>query len=102
MNEERDIRVLTLEEAWRIFLIEREIDQKGKSTYEKVRYGVLILFDIYDYFNDILVIKGKVGEVIYRTKKFGLKDLWTELERREEIIKQYLIELEPKKAFKSW
>lgn len=66
-----------------------------EEVYSKARYGVNIRFDLYDYLNNIMVIKGKTGKIIVRGKNnrmnlYDISDFWTELEQRTIIMKKWL------------
>lgn len=90
MNEEQlKIRALSLEEAWNVFKTEAEMTDQ---EYKQSRYGVEIKFDIYDYFMGNIIIKQKKGLVKIGNATYRLTDLYTELELRERIMKDYLEE----------
>lgn len=74
-----------------------ETDEEGNDvyeelpeTYDKARFGINTKFDAYDYLNKVMIIKPKVGKVLYRGKTINLTDLWTELEERTIIMKQWI------------
>lgn len=101
MTEEQDIRTLSLEQVWKVFLIEKGEDAKAESIYKEARFGSSVSFDMYDYLNGNIQTKPKSGHIIIRGKSMDLEKFWTELEEREKLIKKYLLSLS-KKAFKSW
>jgi hypothetical protein len=66
--------------------------EKGAGIYKQVRYGISVQFDIYDYLYDIIAIKGKTGKALYRGKAIKLREIWTELEKRNNLMKVWLVE----------
>lgn len=89
MTTDMDIRTLSLQEAWNTFKTEIEMTEK---EYKEARFGVTIKFDINDYLKNRIAIKGKVGKAFIRGKSHSLEDFETELEKRERIIKDWLLE----------
>ena len=90
MTRDLDILGMEFNECWNIFKtqIERE-----DPIYEKVRFGISIKFDIYDYLKNYIIIRGMAGKVAIRNKgSFNLTDFNTELEIRENEMKAYLLE----------
>lgn len=84
-----DIRTLTLDEAWEIFKTDIE---RNNIIYKKVRFGISIAFDINLYFKGFIIIKGKSGKVFIGNQTYTAIELFTELERRERIMKKWLLE----------
>lgn len=63
------------------------------EDYAKVRYGLSLKIDIYDYLNQNFTIKAKKGMMIYKGKLYKLNDVYTEFEERTQLIKEILIKL---------
>lgn len=51
-----------------------------------------IKFDINDYLKGRIITKPKVGKALIRGKTCKLEDFETELEEREKVIKDWLVE----------
>ena len=100
MSQDVDFRSLGLEEAWNYFKSEANMNEEA---YRKARFGVDIMFDINEYLLGYIRIKGKTGQVIHRATSYNTEDFFTELEMRERIIKEWLIEnLTPDEIASSW
>lgn len=95
MGEEIDIQTLSTEETFQMFVanLDPELEETEKR-YAQVRFGISLSFDMYDYINDVIVVKGKIGKVIHRGHVWKSEDFWTELEQRTRLAKQYLMNLE--------
>lgn len=100
---EQDISTMDMKEAFyylQSFLDQTdEKDEKGNllfpdlaETYKKIRYGLEIKFDVYDYLNGVITIKSKIGVAIYRGKPIELSKLWDELEERTIVCRKWLKE----------
>lgn len=85
--DETDVDRMDFQDAYDLFVNEAP---KESTEYAKVRYGVKLKFDVYDYFHDLMTVKEKTGWVIHHGKKFKLTDLWTEVEERAKICKAWL------------
>lgn len=83
-----DILTLGIAEAWNMYKIMAEHDQ----TYRKARFGTNIKFDINDYLKGRIQIKPKTGKALIRGKTCDLEEFETELENREKLIKDWLVE----------
>ena len=83
-----DILTLGLAEAWNMYKIMADHNQE----YRKARFGVNIKFDINDYLKGRILTKPKTGKALIRGKTCKLEDFETELEEREKIIKDWLVE----------
>lgn len=81
-----DIMTLPLEEAWNVIKV-LNCDPK---TYSKARFGEFIKFDINDYIKNRILIKAKSNIAIIKGKPYNLTDFETELEKREQVIKNWL------------
>lgn len=88
MNADLDILTLGLPEAWNMYKIMTEHDEE----YRKARFGIKIKFDINDYLKGRILIKPKTGKALVRGKTFILEDFETELEEREKVVKDWLLE----------
>lgn len=84
-----EIRQMNFEEAWNTFKTEIQMMQ---PEYQKARFGLGIRFDINDYLKGRITIKAKTGKAFIRGKSFELEEFETELEKRERIIKDWLLE----------
>lgn len=87
-NQDLDILTLGLPEAWNMYKIMADHDEE----YRKARFGVKIKFDINDYLKGRIMTKPKTGKALIRGKTCQLEDFETELEKREKIIKEWLVE----------
>lgn len=89
MSDNIDIRTMDFDECWNFF--KTEIDMKD-MIYRQVRFGNKLFFDINDYLKGRLQMKPKIGKVIIRGMVFDLGDFETELEVRERMMKNWLLE----------
>lgn len=89
MTQDLDIRTLNIEEAWNTFKTEIKTHE---TEYKQARFGIKIKFDINDYLKGRITIKAKTGKAYIRGGAYELEDFETELELRERIIKNWLIE----------
>lgn len=88
-NMEEKIRGMGLKEAYNFITSHPELPTE---THNQVRFGFLVpRIDVYDYLNGTLLMKGKTGEVVYRGHAFTLEDIYTDMEKRLSIIKEWLI-----------
>jgi hypothetical protein len=91
MSRDIDILSLDFKDCWNVF--KTQIDMSD-SLYNEVRFGYSIKFDIYDYLNGFITIRGKAGQVTTRNgKTYELSNFNTEIEKRERKIKEYLLEV---------
>lgn len=79
---------LGLPEAWNMFKLLTLHDM----DYRMARFGVDIKFDINDYLKGRIITKPKSGSALLRGRSVNLESFETELEKREKIIKEFLIE----------
>lgn len=91
MQEEKDIRSMNLEETWGTYLAE---GGQETSDYNQVRYGIRIKFDIHYWLEKMYIIKPKSGRISIRGASYNISDVWTEMENREIMMKEYLMSLE--------
>jgi len=89
MSNNLDIRTLSLEEAWNTFKTEIGMTEK---EYRQARFGVSIRFDINDYLKGRIAIKSKTGKAFIKGSSYNLEEFETELEKRERVIKEWLLE----------
>ena len=87
MNE-LELRSMDFNESWNTFKTEV---QDSTKEYRLARFGININFDINDYLKGRVLIKSKTGKAFVRGRAFDLEDFETELEKRERIIKEWLI-----------
>lgn len=87
MTNKIDVYTLDMNEAWSMF----KIICTEKKTYNKVRYGLNIQFDINDYIKGRINIKRKRGLAIIQGKAYNIISFETELENREKQMKEWLI-----------
>jgi len=93
MSEDiRNIKVMEIKELYPMFALEVQTTENSEEIYKKVRYGIDVDFDIYDYLHNIISIKGKTGKALYRGRSLRLRMIWTELEKRNNLMKEWLIE----------
>ena len=93
MEETKEISTLNIKESFLMltqYLDDKEEYNDLEETYEQVRFGKNIRFDIYDYINEMVKVKDKSGLIIYRGKTINLTKFWTELEERNIIAKKWL------------
>lgn len=104
MANEADIEIMDTKEAFYTLQSEmgkyedEELNEEEKKTakeirevYKLARFGIKMEFDIYDYLNGIIFIKGKTGKALYRGRTLDLSEMWTEIERRTIKMKNWLI-----------
>ena len=91
--KEEDIATMTFKEAYKILIQSINAKDDSKNIYQQARYGTQngITFDIYDYWDGYMKIKPKTGKVIHHNKTHSLTNIRTEIERREKVIKDWLI-----------
>lgn len=93
MSSNLDYLQLGLEECWNIFKSEGDLQEtEYKQLYHLIRHGIGIKFDINIYLNGHIIIKPKTGKVFIRGHIYSSESLYTELEKRERLIKGWLIE----------
>lgn len=93
MTEDIDINSLNIKESFLMLTQYMDEDYEDiEEIYQKVRFGINLRFDIYDYINEMIKTKDKNGIVIYRGKNMNLTKFWTELEQRNIIAKKWLKE----------
>lgn len=88
MNQDLDILTLGLNEAWNMYKIMASHD----NSYKMARFGVNIKFDINDYLKGRIQTKPKSGRALIRGQTCKLEDFETELEEREKVVKEWLLE----------
>lgn len=89
-NMEEKIRGMGLKEAYNFITSHQDLPS---NIHEQVRFGFLQpRIDIYDYLNSTLLMKGKTGEVVYRGHAFTLEVVYTDMEKRQKIMKEWLID----------
>ena len=89
MTDALDLKTLPPDEAWNLFAT--EIDNQ-EEEYNTARFGIKIPFDIYYYLQNQITIKPKRGIAIIRGRTYLLEDLYTEIEERNKVIKEWLVE----------
>lgn len=89
LTNDLDIRTLDLREAWNFFKTEIAMEDE---TYRKARFGIKVKFDINDYLKGRIPVKAKTGKALVRGQAHKLEDFETELEVRERIIKDWLLQ----------
>lgn len=87
-SEDIDLMTMGLPEAWNMYKIMSDKDE----LYRRARFGIKIKFDINDYLKGRITIKPKSGRAMIRGRNCSLEDFETELEDREKVIKEWLIE----------
>lgn len=90
---DNDFFTIPFEDAWAYFKISIESSSK---EYQQVRFGIKIKFDIYDYQKGRIETKPKQGLALLHGKRYNLEEIETELEEREKIMKNWLIDNEEK------
>lgn len=90
MTKDLDILTMEFQDCWNVF--KTQIGMADK-TYLDARFGISLKFDIYDYLSGNILIRGRAGKVQIRgLGTFKLTDFRTELEMRERLMKEFLIE----------
>lgn len=92
MTDIDNIRTWDIEKIWNFISAESDIKQ---SIYDKLRYGIVLKIDIYDYINGSFTVKGKSGVAICKGKTFRLQDMYTEIEERRRLGIQWIEENYP-------
>lgn len=93
MSEDiQNIKTMGIKELYPMFALEVQQLENAEEIYKQVRFGITVPFDVYDYLYDIITVKGKTGKALYRGKTIKLRQIWTELEMRNNLMKEFLIE----------
>lgn len=91
MVNELDIKTLSLEEAYELFI--SEVDKyRDSKIYGQIRFGIKIRFDIYDYLNGNIRVKHKSGKAIIKGRVYDMEDIYGEIEERNKEMKEWLVE----------
>lgn len=86
--EER-IKTMGLKEAYNFIISE---DDVPNHVYNQIRFGFMSpKIDIYDYLNKTIQVKGKTGQVLYRGHGFRVEEIYTDMEKRLQIMKKFLL-----------
>ncbi len=88
MDIEERIRDMGMEKAYN-WLLDEEVDER---TYEAVRFGVNLKFDINEYLEGWIVPKPKSRLVVIAGKLYKSKDFFTEIENRKRMAKAFLLQ----------
>lgn len=88
-----DVRGMELNELYKVLRSMREDIGNYESLLVKARFGINIRFDIHDWIRGIGIRpKEKTGIVIINGKPYQRSDIYTEIEAREDIMKEAIIE----------
>ena len=87
-SEDIDILTMGLVDCWNMYKVMTMRD----DTYKQARFGVKIKFDINDYLKGRILTKPKSGKALIRGRTCELEEFETELEEREKLIKEWLLE----------
>ena len=68
---EEQIRNMSFDEAYETLLL-ADLNEQGEKVKQQARYGIDITFDVYEWINNIIVIKPKKGYAIIHGKKHKL------------------------------
>lgn len=82
------IRLMNLNEIYHFIIGEKDLDDK---TRRKLRYGMDIRVDIYDYFNGSIMEKKKKGICVIQGRVFKTEDINTEMEKRLLLAREWLL-----------
>lgn len=80
---------MNFEESWNYFKTEINMTD---TEYKKARFGINIRFDLNDYLKGRINIKSKSGKALIKGKSHDLEEFETEIEKRERLIKKWLLE----------
>lgn len=87
---------LDLESSYKLLniqILEWDTTEKKKvEVYDKARYGIKLKFDIYNLFTKNYSEKVKSHSVIVEGKTHKLQDFYTEIEKRETLIKKTILD----------
>lgn len=92
-EDEKEIMQLPMQEAFD-YLVQMTMEGKRdiKKAYEQARFGVKVPFDIYDAFYQNIKEKIKSREITIGNEIIcDLSEFYTEMEQRQAIIKEALI-----------
>jgi len=84
-----EILQLPEKEKYELFVLDK---QEIPEQYQKVRYGINVKFDYYEHLKGNLRTIPKTNMVKWRGRQFSLTDYYTEIEDRNAIITQHLID----------
>ena len=82
------IQLMGLQETYMFMLGEKEVPTDVKN---KMRFGIKIPVDIYDFLDQNFSIKQKSGKIIYRGKPISMEQINTEMEERLILGKEWLL-----------
>lgn len=69
-----------------------EFKREYKDVYQKVRFGISLMFDIYTEFNEFYLPKAKAGRINIENRTYELWEYFTELEERESLMKKFILD----------
>ena len=83
----------TMHELWDTFINLEGEYKKYYEDYDQIRYGINVIFEIYDLWEDTkqIIRKDKNGEVIINGKTYKLEDFRTEKENRRKIMMEAIL-----------
>lgn len=93
--EDEDILALGLADGYSLLLVYAEDKENGitDADLKKIRRGFDLKFDIHRLINEMYTIKHKSDEVIIGNQTYPLTDFFTEIEKRETLVKKLLLEI---------
>lgn len=92
LKDTEHIKTLDIKELYPLFSY--EIRERGdkQQTYNKVRYGIYLHFDIHEWIEGTALVKAKTGRAIIKGRNYDMRDVRSELEARAYVMKKWLIE----------
>lgn len=94
----QEIMTQTFKQAFKQFNVLKLAEPKLEKEYQKIRYGIKIKFDVYNYFDGNYKLKDKQYKIkseeqfiIIEGKKILFKEFNTELEEREALTKSEIL-----------
>lgn len=87
---EEKIRTMDLKQAYFFTIGEEDIPEED---YRKMRYGIKVKFDIYDYIHNNIAVKQKSRLIGIGSKWMTMDEFYSEIEARLKFIKIYLLNI---------
>ena len=93
--DEENIIALSLAEVWTLYKVKRkEMIKEGftsEQEYNRIRYGITIMFELDDYIQERFRERPKSGEIVIQKIVYSIKEFRTEMEERERLMRNSLL-----------
>lgn len=74
------------------FRLIKDENKLFREFYKKVKFGVILKFNINYYLKDLYNFKEKIGLIYINGSEFDIEDFWDEIELREDYMRRALYE----------